>query len=254
MDTVSRPCVIIGNWKMNKTLEEARAFIENLLPSLASVNKTVGLAVPYTLIHPLTQLVKGHALLIGGQNMNDASAGAFTGEIAATMLVDVGARFVLLGHSERRLLYHEDDALINRKVQRAVEVGLQPVLCVGETEQEYETKQTHAVVERQLSEGLKDLQESQLKQLIIAYEPVWAIGGSYSATPDDAQAVHHFCRQVLGKLFSEEFARQVVIQYGGAVNSSNAKELLAEPDIDGLLIGRAALSLESFTEIVNNEH
>lgn len=251
----NRPYVIIGNWKMHKTIEEASSFVKELLSSMHLAEKeVVGLAVPYTLIYPLSQEVKESPLLIGAQNMNDASEGAFTGEIAGVMLKDAGARFVLLGHSERRHLYGEDDAFINRKVKRAVETGLQPILCVGETKVEYEGGQTHEVIERQLMEGLKDLQPSQLENLVIAYEPVWAIGNGHSATPEIAQEVQHFCREILAKILTEELAQQIVIQYGGSVNPSNANELLAQPDIDGLLIGGASLSLESFCQIVNDRY
>jgi triosephosphate isomerase len=240
---------------MHKTIEEARTFVQHLLASFQPAeNKKIGLAVPFTVIHPLAEEVKGKALLIGAQNMNDASEGAFTGEIAGTMLKDAGAQFVLLGHSERRHLYGEDDAFINRKVKRAVEVGLQPILCIGETKAEYEANETHAVIERQLTQGLKDLQPHQLQQLIIAYEPVWAIGNGHSATPEVAQEAQHFCRQVLARILTEDLARQIVIQYGGSVNPSNARDLLAQPDIDGLLIGGASLSLESFLQIVNDSY
>ncbi len=251
----NRPYVIIGNWKMHKTIEEARTFVQNLLSSFQpSEEKVVGLAVPFTVIHPLAEEVKGKDLLIGAQNMNDASEGAFTGEIAGSMLKDAGAQFVLLGHSERRHLYGETDAFINRKIKKAIEVGLQPILCIGETKAEYEAKETHAVIERQLMEGLKDLQPHQLQRLMIAYEPVWAIGNGHSATPDVAQEAQHFCRQVLARILTEEMAQQIVIQYGGSVNPSNAHDLLAQPDIDGLLIGGASLSLESFLQIVNDRY
>lgn len=252
---VNRPYVIIGNWKMHKTIEEARTFVQQLLASFqSSETKKIGLAVPFTAIHPLAEEVKEKALLIGAQNMNDASEGAFTGEIAGTMLKDAGAQFVLLGHSERRHLYGEDDAFINRKVKRAVEVGLQPILCIGETKAEHEANETHAVIERQLTEGLKDIQPNQLQQLIIAYEPVWAIGNGHSATPKVAQEAQHFCRQVLARILTEDLAQQIIIQYGGSVNPSNARDLLAQPDIDGLLIGGASLSLESFLQIVNDSY
>jgi triosephosphate isomerase len=250
-----RPYVIIGNWKMYKTIEQARSFVKDFLVNFhPAENEIVGLAVPYTVIYPLSQEVKGTSLIIGAQNMNDASEGAFTGEIAGSMLKEAGAQFVLLGHSERRHLYGEDDAFINRKVKRAVAVGLRPILCVGETKAEYKENQTHAVIERQLTEGLKDLQPQQLQNLIVAYEPVWAIGNGHSATPEIAQEAQHFCRQVLGKILTDEFAQQIVIQYGGSVNPSNAAELLAQPDVDGLLIGGASLSLESFLQIVNNKY
>ena len=255
MDNASRPFVITGNWKMHKTIEEALSFVRGLLASFQpSETKKIGLAVPFTVIYPLSQEVKNAPLAIGAQNMNDASEGAFTGEIAGTMLKDAGAQFVLLGHSERRSLYHEDDARINRKVKRAVEAGLQPVLCVGETKKEYETGETHEVITRQLTEGLKDLQPHQLQDLVIAYEPVWAIGNGHSATPEVAQEAQLFCRQVLGKILTEELAQRIVIQYGGSVNPSNAHALLAQPDIDGLLIGGASLSLETFCQIVNDNY
>lgn len=251
----NRPYVIIGNWKMHKTVEEARTFVKGLLSSFQpDEEKVVGLAVPYTVIYPLSQDIQGTALLIGSQNMNDASEGAFTGEIAGIMLKEAGATFVLLGHSERRHLYGEEDAFINRKLKRAIKVGLWPILCVGETKQEYEDQRTHAVIERQLTEGLKDVPSDQLQHLIVAYEPIWAIGNGHSATPEIAQEVHYFCRQLLSKLLSEELAQQVVIQYGGSVNPANAHELLAQPDIDGLLIGGASLSLETFSQIVNDNY
>lgn len=248
-----RPRVIIGNWKMHKTIDEARQFVQEFIASFVSQEEqVVGLAVPYTLIYPLAEEVQKGSLKIGAQNMNDASQGAFTGEIAGSMLKDAGAQFVLLGHSERRHLYGEDNAFINRKVKKAIEAGLQPILCVGETEEEHEGEQTHAVIERQLSEGIKDISLDQLNNLIIAYEPVWAIGNRKSATPEIAEEVSRFCRQVLTHLFNETFAEQTTILYGGSVNSSNASYLLAESDIDGLLIGGASLSLETFLQIVND--
>lgn len=251
----NRPYVIIGNWKMHKTIEEAREFVQGLLSSFQPIEKMViGLAVPYTVIYPLSQEVQASALLIGAQNMNDASEGAFTGEIAGAMLKDAGAKFVLLGHSERRHLYGEDQGMINKKVKRAIEVGLQPILCIGETRQEYEEGHTHAVIEKQLIEGLRDLTENQARNLVVAYEPVWAIGHGHSATPEIAQEAQHFCRHMLAKIFSTELANQIVIQYGGSVNPSNAHDLLAQPDIDGLLIGGASLSLESFLQIVNDKY
>lgn len=251
----NRPYIIIGNWKMHKTIEEARIFVQQLISSFESrENKLIGLAVPYTLIYPLSQENKESSLLIGAQNMNDASEGAFTGEIAGTMLKDVGAQFVLLGHSERRHLYAENDTFINRKLKKAVEIGLQPILCIGETYAEYEAQETHAVIERQLTEGLKEINPENLQKLMVAYEPVWAIGNGQSATPQIAQEVHHFCRKVLASILTEDLAQRIVIQYGGSVNPSNAHDLLAQPDIDGLLIGGASLSLESFLQIVNDRY
>lgn len=249
--TANRPFVMIGNWKMHKTIEEARTFVAGLVASYEpDDSKVIGLAVPYTLIYPLS----AEPILIGAQNMNDAEEGAFTGEIAGSMLVDAGAKFVLLGHSERRHLYGESDAVINRKLKRAVEVGLNPVLCVGETCEEYGAEETLQIIEKQLREGLKDLKTAQLKNLIIAYEPVWAIGNAVCADPAHAQEVHHFCREILAKILSPKQAEKTVIQYGGSVNPANAHKLLEQPDIDGLLIGGASLSLDSFLQIVNDRY
>lgn len=247
-----RPCVITGNWKMYKTAEEARSFAKDLLPLIESSPAEVWLAVPFTALYPLSQEFKDSRLKIGAQNMNDASEGAFTGEIAGKMLKEAGAVFVLLGHSERRTLYHEDNAFINRKVKRAVEVGLRPVLCVGETQQEHDKGQAQALIEAQLTACLQDLSAEQLSDLVIAYEPVWAVGTGRSATPEMAQDMHQFCRQVLAQKFSEEWANRLIIQYGGSVNGNNAAALLSQPDVDGLLVGGASLSLESFSQIVND--
>lgn len=246
-----RSCVIIGNWKMHKTLEEAERFVKDLLSDFhPTTNTWVGLAVPFTVIHPLSQEAAGSSLSIGAQNMNDATDGAFTGEIAGLMLKDAGAQFVLLGHSERRRLYGEDDAFINRKLKKAVEVGLRPILCVGETLEDYEEEKTEEVIEQQLTLGLKDLQSDQLKGFILAYEPVWAIGTQHSASPEIAQKVQKFCRSILAKLLGDAWAEETPIQYGGSVNPANARELLEQSDIDGLLIGGASLSLETFRQIV----
>lgn len=255
MEARIRPIVIIGNWKMHKTVEEAKEFVHSLLSNFHPQGVVVGLAVPFTVIYPLAQLAKDSELLIGGQNMNDAHEGAFTGEIAGSMLKDAGAQFVILGHSERRRLYHEDDLTINHKVLRALEAGLRPILCVGETRSERDDGKSHEVIERQLTEGLKGCNETQLKSLIIAYEPVWAISNghhTHSAMPEIVEETLQFSRQVLTQLFSDDFARQVIIQYGGSVTPSNAHDLLAQPNIDGLLIGGASLSLDSFSEIVND--
>ncbi len=247
-----RPIVIIGNWKMHKTIDEARQFVRELLQEFNPQDKVIGLAVPYTLIYPISQEVKETALLIGAQNMNDASPGAFTGEVAGTMLKDAGAKFVILGHSERRMLYGEDNAFINRKLKKALEIDLQPILCIGETKEEFEENKTQEVLENQLKEGLQGIEKEKLTQLILAYEPVWAIGTGSFATPEKAQEILGFCRNLLKEILSEEISQKIVIQYGGSVNASNAQQFLSCPDIDGLLLGGASLSLESFQQIVND--
>ncbi|MBA3721399.1 MAG: triose-phosphate isomerase [Parachlamydiaceae bacterium] len=247
-----RPKVITGNWKMNKTLKEAQTFVETLIPSIEGHSTQVYLAVPYTMIQTLVKKSENTKLVIGAQNMNDASEGAFTGEIAASMLKDVGAKFVLLGHSERRRYFHEDNAFINRKVKRAIKDHLQPVLCIGETKEEYDEGQTQEVLRRQLKECLAGIETSDIENLIIAYEPVWAIGTGYTPTPEEAQKMHLFCRELLGEIFNVETAQKIIIQYGGSVTAINAKDLLNEPDIDGLLIGGASLSLETFVKIIDD--
>ena len=251
----ARPYVLIGNWKMHKTVDEARRFVQELLTSFQEKeNMQVGLAVPYTTLYPLSQELKGSPLLLGAQNMNDASEGAFTGEIAGSMLLEAGAQFVILGHSERRHLYKESNSFIHRKLVRAVEVGLKPILCIGETREQHEQELAYAVIEEQLKEGIKDLTAQQLQQLVIAYEPVWAVGTGQSADPSLVQSIHSFCRQILSTILDEEFAQTVVIQYGGSVTPANAEQLLEKPDIDGLLIGGASLSLESFLQIINHKY
>lgn len=247
-----RSQIITGNWKMYKTLPEAINFVISLIPRIETLSTKVALAAPFTMLQPLSKEVIGSRLILGAQNMNDASEGAFTGEIASKMLKDAGAQFVLLGHSERRRLFQENNAFINRKVKRAVQDGLQPVLCVGETKEERKEGQTEEVLRRQLTECLQDLTADQLKNLIVAYEPVWAIGTGETATPEQAQAAHLFCRQVISEILNPALADQLIIQYGGSVNVSNAQELVSQPDIDGLLIGGASLSLESFLQIVND--
>ena len=252
MNHTLRSKVITGNWKMYKSLEEAIEFVNHLIPMIQNYSTRVCLAVPYTMIQTLTKEVEGSNLLIGAQNMNDASEGAFTGEIAGRMLMDVGAKFVLLGHSERRHLFHEDNAFINRKIKRALQDGLQPVLCIGETEEEHKADRAQEVIRRQLVECLAGIHIDSLDHLSLSYEPVWAIGTGNCALPEMAQEVHYFCRQILGEIFNFETAAKVIIQYGGSVNPSNAIELLNKPDVDGLLIGGASLSLESFSQIINH--
>ena len=240
---------------MHKKVEEARLFVQHFLAEFHPQGAMkVGLAVPFMAIQPLVDEIRERSLLIGAQNMNDASEGAFTGEIAGSMLKEAGAQFVLLGHSERRRLFSEGDAFIHRKVKQAVEVGLQPILCVGETREDREAGETQVVLERQLTEGLGDIPVEDLQHLVIAYEPVWAIGQEHSATPQVAQEAHHFCRRILAGIVGEERAERCIVQYGGSVSASNARALLAQPDIDGLLIGRASLFLESFLQIVNDEY
>lgn len=251
MSQSGRQCVITGNWKMYKTIDEAISFVRKLAPLVESSPDKIYLAVPFTAIKSVAEVAKATKIHVGAQNMHDASEGAFTGEIAGAMLKEVGAQFVILGHSERRHLFHESNSFINKKVKRALMEGLQPVLCIGETLQENEAKQTEAVLKMQLTECLADLTAEQLHSLILAYEPVWAIGNNRSATPEIAQTVHRMCREFIAQTWGEEFARALVIQYGGSVKSDNANFFMQQPDVDGLLVGGASLSVSSFSTIVN---
>ena len=251
MSKDDRAVVITGNWKMYKTIEEATAFVKELIPLVQDAPVSIYLAVPFTAIRSVAELVKGSSIKIGAQNMNDVSEGAFTGEIAGKMLKEAGAEFVILGHSERRRFFNETNDLIHKKVVRALEDGLQPVLCIGESKEERDRNETEEVLQKQLQECLAGIKSEQASQLMIAYEPVWAIGTFDAATPEVAEEAHAFCRKCLGELFGEEVAGQIVIQYGGSVVPENAAAFLQQEDIDGLLVGGASLSAEKFSKIVN---
>lgn len=238
---------------MYKTIAEAVEFVETLAPLISKSQARVYLAVPFTAIAPTVEKVKAlnAPIVIGAQNMNDASEGAFTGEIAGRMLREAGAHFVIIGHSERRHFFHESNEMINRKVKRAFADGLQPILCIGETLEEREQGNTEAVLEKQIQESLQGIKASELHNLIIAYEPVWAIGTGKVAHPEDAEASHRFCRKIIAQIWDSTIADQMMIQYGGSVKPDNAKDLLAVSNIDGLLVGGASLSPQSFSQIIH---
>ena len=262
VQAVRKP-VIAGNWKMYKSIAEGVAFVKDLIPLLAAETPekdrgdepenlpAVYLAVPYTCIQSIVKAARGSRIEVGAQNMNDASEGSFTGEIAAKMLKEVGAGFVILGHSERRMYFNEDNAFINRKVKRALLEGLQPILCIGETLALHQKGKSKETVEKQLAECLDGLSGEQLADCIVAYEPVWAIGSGSAATPEIAQEIHGVCRQFIGNKWGTDAAEKLRILYGGSVKPNNAAELMAQPDIDGLLVGGASLSLDFFSQIVN---
>lgn len=251
MTNQGRPVAITGNWKMYKTIEESLAYFHALLPLIKGTEALVGLAVPFTAIKPLFEASKGSSVRIGAQNMNDASEGAFTGEISGAMLKDAGASFVILGHSERRRFFNESNQFVNKKVKKALAEGLSVILCLGETLEEREEGKTQEVLMEQLSKSLEGVQSAAFSSIIIAYEPVWAIGSGHAANPQLAEEVHKFCRESIGQIWGQEVADTVVIQYGGSVNPQNAKSYLDQPDIDGLLVGGASLSPETFSRIVN---
>ena len=234
---------------MNKTVSEALKLVRELKELVSDVrDKDILICPPFTALYSVRRELEGSNVALGGQNMFYRESGAFTGEISPVMLKDVGCTYVILGHSERRHIFGETDELINRKVLSAASHGLIPILCVGETLEERETGKTEEVIEKQVVEGLRGF-DSQ-KDLVVAYEPVWAIGTGKTATPELAQAVHSFIRHLLSQLFGEKKAGNVRILYGGSVKPENARGLLEMPDIDGALVGGASLEAESFARIV----
>lgn len=239
---------------MNKTASEAVSYIKELASQSQLDAVDVLLAVPYTCIASSAEAAEGTDILIGAQNMNDASEGAFTGEIAADMLLEAGARFVLLGHSERRHLFGETHLFINRKVHQAVQKGIIPILCVGETLEQRQQGQTAAVLTQQITESLEGLDSSQVDQLIVAYEPVWAIGTGETATPEMAEEAHAHCRGVIRELFGEAIADAISILYGGSVKATNATDLILQENIDGALVGGASLTVEAFAGIIQCDY
>lgn len=249
-----RPKVIAGNWKMNKDINETRQLIEGikaLYPSPLNGVKVI-VCPPFPSLALAHELLQGTPLELGAQNMYPENEGAFTGEVSPKMLKAVGCRYVILGHSERRQYFHETDEFINKKALKALAEGLQPIICVGETLQEREQNVTHQVVTKQVEGCLKNIPASDVENVIIAYEPVWAIGTGRNATPEQAQEVHRLIRSLLTSMYSSAIAEKIIIQYGGSVKPENAKDLLHQPDIDGALVGGACLKAESFVAIVRS--
>jgi triosephosphate isomerase len=242
---------IAGNWKMHKTVAESVALARDLVSKLGSTRQKVMIAPAFTALASVAEVVKGTQLRLGAQNMGPEEQGAHTGEVSVLMLKDLGVQTVILGHSERRHSYREDDALINKKLLLALKHGLEPILCVGETLEEREAGKLELVIGTQIRDGLKGVDAAALARVIIAYEPVWAIGTGKTATPQDADAVHLYIRKVLGGLYGEAAAKAMVIQYGGSVKADNAAELMGMPNIDGALVGGASLKPETFVPIVD---
>ena len=242
---------IAGNWKMNMTPSEGAAFAKELVSALKGSTTKVMIAPPFVTIPAVVEAVKGSSIIVAAQNMSDNLNGAFTGEVSALMLKDLGVNTVILGHSERRSLYGETDQFINKKVLLALSQEMDVDLCIGETLSEREGGKLEEVLTRQVTEGLKGVSEQQMKRITLAYEPVWAIGTGKTATPEDADAAHAFIRSLIAKLYTKGVAEELIIQYGGSVKASNAKALMSKENIDGALVGRASLSVEQFLPIVN---
>lgn len=245
-----RTPLIVANWKMNKSLKDAQQYGQELLPLLADYSGVeVVVCPPFTSLTLMSQIYAGSKIKLGAQNLFWEMKGAYTGEISPAMLVDAGCTYVILGHSERRQIMGENDAIINRKVRAALDAGLIPILCVGETLQERENNRAREVVKEQLVRDLKNITFVP-PGLVIAYEPVWAIGTGVNASSDDAQEMIGFIRSYLAKIYDRELADSVRILYGGSVNEENVAEFMGEVDIDGALVGGASLQANSFARIV----
>lgn len=246
--------LIAANWKMNKGVVESEKFAEEMksfFDRTKNLNCDVVIIPPFTTIHLVYKKTNGTDIKIGAQNVHFATNGAYTGEISCQMLKSCGCKYVIVGHSERRQYFNETNEIVNKKVLKVLDEGLKPILCIGETLVEHQDKLTEAVIEEQLTHCLCQVPADQMDKVVIAYEPVWAIGTGKNATPHQAESVHHFIRKKLKKMYSDEIALNVRIIYGGSVNSANAKELFALEAINGALVGGASLDEKSFIEIIN---
>lgn len=248
--TTRRP-LLAGNWKMYKTIPEALELVNGLKKNLNGVSDRDVLICPqFTALYPVSQAIKDSNISLGAQNMYWEQKGAFTGEVSPDMLLSAGCKFVIVGHSERRQFFGETDETVNKKMHAAFKAGLIPVVCIGETLAEREGNVTFKIIEKQMKDGLAGLTPEQAKKVVIAYEPVWAIGTGKTASPAQAEEVHSFIRNLFSKLYGEDASQSIRILYGGSVKPDNISELMKQPNIDGGLVGGASLEIESFTKIV----
>lgn len=247
-----RKKIVAGNWKMYNNKTETFELISQLKERLVGNTPDVEIVIcpPFTSIELAGELIKNSPIRLGAQNMHSEIEGAYTGEISAKMLKSFGVEYVILGHSERRTYFKESDEFINQKIKRAIEFDLKPIFCLGETLEEREGEKTFEVVERQLTNGLFGITRLDLEKIVIAYEPVWAIGTGKTATPEQAQEVQAFLRRKIAQLYDTEIANEIKILYGGSVKPENARDLFKQPDIDGGLIGGACLKADSFYQII----
>jgi len=242
---------IAGNWKMNLRQAAAVQLAKDVVKGAGDGDKVeVAICPPSVYLSAVANVVAGASVSLGAQNLYAAGDGAFTGEVNAAMLTDVGCRYIILGHSERRQLMGETDAMVAKKMQAALAGNLIPIVCVGETQSERESNKTEAIVETQVRGSLEGLDEVRAAKIVLAYEPVWAIGTGLTASPEQAEAVHAMIRKLLGEMFTPEIAAQIRIQYGGSVKPGNAAELMSQPNIDGALVGGASLQAADFLAIV----
>ena len=246
---MSRNYYIAGNWKMHMKREEAAQLAQALVTQLQDGKHRYLVAPSFTLLETVSSIIEGTNIRLGAQNCAPEEQGAHTGEVSVLQLKDLGVQTIILGHSERRHIYKEDDELINKKVKLALKHGFEVILCIGELLEEREAGKVEEVCERQTVKGLEGVSAGDLNNVVIAYEPVWAIGTGKTATPEDAEAVHAFVRKVIARLYGEAAADKIIIQYGGSVKPDNAKDLMAMQNIDGALVGGASLKTDTFVPI-----
>ena len=246
-----RKPIIAGNWKMNKSVSEAKELIKQIRNIELNPEVEAVICTPAIDLQTAVELTEGSNVKVGAQNMHFEESGAFTGETSPTMLTDLGVEYVVLGHSERREYFHEDDSLINKKVLSALTHNLVPILCVGETLEEREAGKEKDKVKGQIVENLKDVKAEEFDKVVIAYEPIWAIGTGKTASSDDAEEMCAYIRELIADNFGKDAADKVRLQYGGSVKPNNVKELMAKPNVDGALVGGASLEAESFGALVN---
>ncbi len=246
-----RKPIIAGNWKMHKTIVEGIEFVNDIKKEVEGTEIDVVLCVPYLMLSYLKTLTDGTNIKIGAQNMHYEDDGAFTGEISSQMLKSIKVDYVIIGHSERRAYYNETNQSVNKKIKKALEVGIRPILCVGETLQERESGKMNDVVKNQIVQALDGVSKEDMPSVVIAYEPIWAIGTGKTASAKDAQTMIKAIRQIIADIYDEEVSEEVQLQYGGSVKPSNIEELMQQEDIDGALVGGASLNTSDFIELVN---
>lgn len=243
--------IIAGNWKMNKNIEEAVSLVKDIKKGNMDKKVEVVLCVPFTDLYHVKEEIKGTNIKLGAQNMHWAESGAFTGEISPLMLKEIGVQYVIIGHSERRQYFNETDEIVNKKVKSAIAHGIKPIICVGETLEQREKGIEKDIVKTQVLDDLEDISGEDVLNIVIAYEPIWAIGTGKTASSEDVNNMLMFIRETIESKYGEDVSKEIRIQYGGSVKPNNIKELMAEEDIDGALVGGASLNAEDFLKLIN---
>lgn len=246
-----RTPIIAGNWKMNNTIREALTLIDGIKKHNLNHNVDVVVCVPFTCINEVAKSIKDTNIKLGAQNMHWEDKGAFTGEVSPKMLIELGVEYVIIGHSERRTFFNETDDAVNKKIKAALINDLKPIVCIGETLDERESNRQEEIVKSQLLKALDGVNKEDIKKIIIAYEPIWAIGTGKTASSEDANSMCEFIRNIIAKIYDEEEKQTIRIQYGGSVKPDNIKEIMSMPDIDGALVGGASLKAEDFVKLIN---